>query len=208
MSTHFSSSDMPQPNNRSSSSKRGLILNICLALLPFFSFLGQYLFSINAGTEQILFHHQTVMIVDWIFIPFNFYVISIIDWKQGGKIYLCTIVSVILNIATHGFWQYNRLDPGHMFTKSGIILPAGWVHLAFSILETILLFAFVFCRKTEAPRIKLVTIFATIYFLTMGISGYTIQHKIILSDAIVVVCGLFFVCIYPRLRGSAIRPHD
>ena len=103
------------------------------------------------------------------------------------------------------FWQYYKLDPGHMFTKSGIILPAGWVHLAFSIVETILLFAFVFCRKAGAQNIKLVTIFATIYFIIMGISGYMIQHRITLSDAIVFICGLFFVLIYPRFQQRVIR---
>jgi len=184
------------------SSKSVIMVNICLALLPVFSFLMQYIFSKEAGTEQILFHHSTVMIVDWIFIPFNFWVISTIDWKHGGKIYLIVIVSVILNIATHAFWQYYRVDPGHMITKSGIFLPAGWVHLTFSILETILLLAFVFCRKSGAPRIKLVTIFATLYFLTMGISGFMIHHRITLSDAIVVVSGLFFVLIYPHLHRS------
>lgn len=185
-------------SNKTDHSNKISWVNISLALLPFFSFFLQYVYSIEAGTEQILFHHSTVMIVDWIFIPFNFWVVSTINWKQGGKIYLMVMISVILNIITHAFWQYNKVDPGHMITNSGIFLPAGWVHLAFSTLETILLFAFVFCRKSGASKIKLVTIFASIYFLAMGISGYIIQHKIALSDVIVAVSGLFFVLIYPR----------
>jgi hypothetical protein len=198
MSTNYKSSYIYQANN--GATKRILIINFCLALLPVFSFLGQYFFSKNAGTEHILFHHQTVMIVDWIFIPFNFWVISTIDWNKGFNIYIVVIVSVVLNIATHAFWQYNKLDPGHMITNAGIILPAGWVHLAFSTLETILLIAFVFCRKAEASKIILVTLLGTLYFLTMGICGYIMHQKFILSDVIVVASGLFFILIYPLIR--------
>ena len=195
-------------SKNTNTSNRSIMVRICFALLPLLSFAGQYLFSTIAGTEQILFHHKTVMIVDWIFIPFNFYVISIIDWKQGDKLYVITMLSVILNIITHAFWQYNELDPGHMITKSRIILPAGWVHLGFSILETILLIAFVFCRKMVSRRIILVTVIATVYFLTMGICGYMIQHKLMLSDVIVVICGLFFVLIYPRFIQESHFPPE
>ena len=175
---------------------------IILALLPLASFLCQYVFSLRAGTCQVLFHHLTVMVVDWAFVPFNFFVVRVIEWRRGARLYLIMCISVLLNLLTHAFWQYNGLDLGHMITKAGIVLPAGWVHLAFSILETVLLVAFVFCRKAKAPGIGIATIFATIYFLTMGICGYAMHNGFMVSDVIVFICGLFFVLIYPRLvRG-------
>ena len=177
-------------------------VGIILALLPLASFLCQYVFSLRAGTDHILFRHLTVMVVDWVFVPFNFFVVRIIEWRRGGRLYLIMCISVMLNLLTHAFWQYNGSDLGHMITKTGIVLPAGWVHLAFSIVETVLLVAFVFCRKANATGIGIVTIIATIYFLTMGICGYAMHSGFIISDVIVFVCGLFFVLVYPRLLGS------
>jgi hypothetical protein len=173
--------------------------SILLALLPAASFLVQYVLSLRAGTQQILLHHLTVTIVDWVFVPFNFFAVPVIDWRRGGRLYLIACISVVLNVLTHAFWQYNGLDPGHMITKTEVVLPAGWVHLAFSILEMVLLVAFVFCRKPGASRLGVVTALATIYFLTMGICGYIMHQGFIISDVIVFVGGLFFVLVYPRV---------
>lgn len=178
------------------------IAGVLLASLPLASFLGQYMLSLRAGTQQVLFHHLTVMVVDWFFVPFNYLAARLIEWRRGGRLYLITGASVILNILTHAFWQYNGIDPGHMITKAGVVLPAGWIHLAFSILEMILLSAFVFCRKAGGPRLRLATMIATAYFVTMGICGYAMHHGFIASDVIVFISGLFFVIAYPRLVGK------
>ena len=96
-----------------------------------------------------------------------------------------------------------------MITKAGFFLPAGWIHLAFSTLEMILILSFVFCRKLNAPKTKLVTICATVYFLVMGISGYIIQGKATFSDIITVLSGLFLVLVYPlQYRQNAINVSD
>jgi hypothetical protein len=173
-------------------------LGLALALLPVASFLAQYLLSVRAGTQRALFHHLTVMAVDWAFVPFNFFVVRVIDWRAGKKLYLIFCISVALNALTHAYWQYNGLDFGHMITSSGVVLPAGWVHLTFSILEMVLLVAFIFCRNWQASA-GWPTAFATLYFITMGICGYVMHGRFIASDLIVFVSGLFFVLIYPRL---------
>ena len=176
-----------------------------MAGLPLFSFLAQLTFSFKSGTQEIMYHHLTVMVVDWVFVPFNYFVVRVIDWRHGGRIYLIACMSVILNIVTHAFWQCNALDPGHMITNAGVFLPAGWVHLAFSILETVLLAAFVFCRKPNVSGLGIVTLLATIYFLVMGVCGYVMHSGFIISDAIVSVCGLFFVLVYPSLVSVSNR---
>lgn len=176
-----------------------LSTGILLALLPVVSFLAQYLLSVRAGTQRALFHHLTVMVVDWAFIPFNFSVVRVIDWRAGKKLYLIFCISVALNALTHAYWQYNGLDFGHMITSGGIVLPAGWVHLTFSTLEMVLLVAFVFCRNQQAAGFRLATAFATIYFITMGACGYLMHGGFIASDLIVFISGLFFVLVYPRL---------
>jgi hypothetical protein len=174
-------------------------VGLALALLPVASFLAQYLLSVRAGTQRALFHHLTVMVVDWAFIPFNFSVVRVIDWRAGKKLYLIFCISVTLNALTHAYWQYNGLDFGHMITSGGIVLPAGWVHLTFSTLEMVLLVAFVFCRNQQAAGLRLATAFATIYFITMGACGYLMHGGFIASDLIVFTSGLFFVLVYPRL---------
>ena len=134
---------------------------VLLALLPGASFLGQLGFSYQAGIQQVMFHHFTVMIVDWVFVPFNFFAVRVIEWRRGGRLYLIACISVVLSVLTHAFWQYNGLDPGYMVTKAGVFLPAGWVHLVFSTLEMVLLAAFVFCRKANASRLGVTTMLAT-----------------------------------------------
>jgi hypothetical protein len=176
------------------------VQGVFLALLPVASFLAQYWFSQRAGTQQFFFRHLTVMVLDWFFVPFNYFVVRVIDWRRGGTIYLIACLSFALNALTHAFWQYNGLDLGHMITRGGVVLPAGWVHLTFSSLEMVLLVGFVFCRKSKAQSITITTSFAVLYFVTMGICGYVMHQGFIISDVVVCFSGVFFVLVYPRLR--------
>jgi hypothetical protein len=176
--------------------------SLLLAFLPAVSFILQYVFSLWAGTLHALHHHLTVMVVDWVLVPFNFFAVRVIDWRQGKKLYLIFCLALGLNALTHAYWQYNGLDFGHMITSGGVILPAGWVHLFFSTVEMVLLVAFVFCRDKNASGSGAATVFATIYFITMGICGVAMHHGIIASDAIVFFSGLFFILAYPKIVGS------
>jgi hypothetical protein len=172
---------------------------LSLACLPIVSFMAQWLLSRAAGTETFFVRHLTVMVVDWVFVPFNYNVAKIIDWRRGGRLYLIVCCSVILNVVTHAFWQYNGLDLGHMITRTGIVLPAGWAHLSFSIMEMTLLVAFIFCRKATVQE-GAATFWAAAYFVSMGICAYAMHRALIISDVAVFVSGLFFVLAYPRLR--------
>jgi hypothetical protein len=176
--------------------------------LPVVAFSMQWILSIRADTQPIFAHHLTVVILDWVFVPFNYFVVSVIEWRRGGTLFIVTSLSVVLNVGTHAFWQYNRLDPGHMITPLGVVLPAGWVHLAFSIIEMILLMAFVFCRKLNAPHLRATTALAGVYFVLMAVCGYAMHGRVIVSDFVASVAGLFFVLAYPRLvqRGKAFHP--
>ena len=183
-------------------SRRYFVYSVLLALLPVVSFICQWVFSAKAGTQVALRHHLTVMVVDWVFIPFNYFAVRVIDWKRGARLCLIFSISVALNALTHAYWEYNGLDFGHMITKSGVVLPAGWVHLTFSTCEMVLLVAFVFCRRHDV-KATATTAIAVVYFVTMGICGYTMHHGFILSDVIVFLSGIFFVLVYPRLTVNA-----
>lgn len=179
---------------------------MALSLLPVASFLLQYFFSIRAGTQSIMLHHPTVAYLDWIFVPFNFFVVGTIDWRRGGRMFVLAFVSVVMNVLTHAYWQYHGLDPGHMITHSGFVLPAGWVHLAFSTVEMTILLAFVFCRRGLPHNINIATALAAMYFVGMALAGYAIHGRVIPSDAITALSGLFFVLVYPRLRSPRGEP--
>ena len=194
-----------EPDHLSTYSASGFLPGaILLAFLPVASFIAQYLLSVRAGTQQYLAQHLTVTVVDWVFVPFNFFVTPVIDWRRGGRLYIIASLSLALNILTHAYWQYNGLDLGHMITPAGIVLPAGWVHLTFSSIEMVLLVAFVFCRNQNAKAVGITTMFATSYFIVMGICGYLMHNGFIASDVIVFVSGLFFVLVYPRFRRSRV----
>jgi hypothetical protein len=170
--------------------------------LPVLAFGLQWILSRHAGTEPIFARHLTVVVVDWVFVPFNYFVVSVIDWRRGGLLFILTVVAVIVNAFTHAYWQYNHIDPGHMITGNAVVLPAGWVHLAFSTIQMILLTAFIFCRKTNAAHLRAATTLAGVYFVLMGICGYAMHGQVIFSDFVTWTSGLFFVYLYPALRAA------
>ncbi|HWG18504.1 MAG TPA: hypothetical protein VN678_11615 [Acidobacteriaceae bacterium] len=170
-----------------------------LASLPVFSFLGQFLFSRRDGTLSLMLHHPTVTYVDWVLVPFNFFAAKVIDWRKGVAIFIIALVSTCLTLATHALWQVQRLDPGHMITKTGVLLPAGWVHIGFSIAEMALLCAFVFCRR-ENNAVALW--WSTIYFVAMFAAGTWIHHRVVLSDGCVFASGLVFLYVYPAIAAK------
>jgi hypothetical protein len=99
-------------------------------------------------------------------------------------------------------WQVTGADFGHMISGNGIVLDAGWVHLGFSMIETFLLAAFVFCRDGGSTAIRVTTLLATVYFITMITCGFWMHHGLIASDISAAGLGLFFVLVYPRLTSG------
>jgi hypothetical protein len=175
-----------------------LAAGLILAVLPFASFVGQYIFSLSAGTWAIMHRHLTVMVVDWVFVPFNYFVVRSIQWSRGGRMFIIWSLSVVLNLLTLAVWQRTGADFGHMIAPGGVVLAAGWVHLGFATIETSLLVAFVFCRNASA-RTNITTALACVYFLTMSACGYWMHHGFISSDVCAAGFGLFFVLVYPLI---------
>ena len=144
-------------------------------LLPVASFLLQYTLSVlipaptRASSETI-----TVAYLDWLFVPFNFVVVWTIDWRRGGTFLPIVFVSIIANIVAHAIWQYYGIDGGYMITRgTETVLPAGWVHFGFSIIETTLILAFVFIPRPRRPFTRIATVLALAFFLAAGVSGYS-----------------------------------
>jgi hypothetical protein len=93
-----------------------------------------------------------------------------------------------------------------MFSAERVVLPAGWVHLMYSTLQTILVAAFVFARRNEPRFSGATTILALIYLAGAGAGGYLMNHGVMIADGAMVLSGLTGVVIYPRLARHAAAP--
>ena len=181
---------------------------VLLALMPIGSFLLQYALSVQADTQAFLFQHFTVTIVDWIFVPFNIFVVHAIDWRRGGSIFGITILSVVLNTAAHAYWQFHFVTGGHMISQEHVVLPAGWVHLVFSTCQMILLAAFIFVRRSPARFVSITTLIAVCYFVSAGLCGYIMNDGFLISDVLMVFLGLIFLVAYPAVVRRLSRSVD
>jgi hypothetical protein len=176
-----------------------------LGCLPVASFMLQYLLSIESDTQAQFFRHYTCAYVDWVFVPFNLVVVRLIDWRRCKALLLMLFVASIVNISVHAGWQYYGIDGGHMIARGArTVLPAGWVHLAFSILETTLILAFVFLRRPRGPFTLIATVLALTFFLAAGVSGYVMNHGFIATDVIMVSGGTALVAVYPWVKRRAL----
>jgi len=182
---------------------------VAAAIAPATSFVLQYLFSAKNGTRELFWHHATIAYLDWIFVPFNYLVIDAINWRRGATLTWLWCASVMLNIVAHAQWQISGADPGHMITARAVVLPAGWVHLAFATLETVLLLAFVFCRINGAPHVVPLSVLMAAYFVGVPICSYFIHGRLAPTDLSVAVVGLTAAVGYPlveRSRAHAAAP--
>ena len=178
---------------------------LLLSLLPVASFILQYALSVQSNTQAEFFRHFTCAYVDWVFVPFNFVVVRTIDWRRVGALLLIVFVSILVSIIAHADWQYHGTDGGHMIARgTQTVLPAGWAHLGFSIIETTLILAFVFIRRPRRPFTRIATVLALTFFLAAGISGYAMNHGFIATDVIMFLSGTALVAIYPWARRRAL----
>lgn len=166
---------------------------IISTLIPTVSYLVQYYFSQIYGTEAYLLRHNIVTIVDWLFIPINYLSIRSIDWRRGGVIFIVSIMSTISGALAHAFWQYYKIDGGHMISPQEVILPAGWTHLVFTIIETEILILSIFCRKHTSRFAGWASILISMYFFISFIFGYLSHMTVTIGDSLLLACGILVV---------------
>src|ERR1017187_9588905 len=66
-----------------------------LAALPAGSFALQYSFSSLDSRLPLLFNHFTVSYIDWVFVPFNFFVVWAVNWRRGGLLLILVALSLL-----------------------------------------------------------------------------------------------------------------
>jgi hypothetical protein len=166
---------------------------LLLTFLPILSYILQYYFSSKVGLLWALKNNGMVSYSDWLFIPFNFL------WAFCVSIGLFPIlallgVSIILNVIMHYYWA-TLPEIEHFYNPlNGALLPAGIVHLIFSIIQTALVISFLFFSK-KFKQVYFSMFILTLFFLSFIPFSIMIHGYILLSDLITCVLGLFVLLI-------------
>ena len=182
------------------------IAGVTLAAVPALSFLLQLFFSFRDDTLPLLFGNYTISYIDWVFVPFNFFVVYAVNWRRGGLLLFLMGLSLVLNICVHAYWQSARLDnAGHMI-QSGVVLDAGWVHLGYATIQTTLIGAYLFVREPSCRFCGLLTVLCLTYFFCGGVSGYILNNGFMITDVLMVTSGLACTFIYPRFAYAKLSP--
>jgi hypothetical protein len=178
---------------------------IMLAAMPALSFALQFWFSSQDNTLPLLFSHYTVSYVDWLFVPFNFFVVYAVNWRRGGLLFLAMVFSVVFNVIAHAYWQHTLIEnTGHMFGREHLVLRSGWVHVAYATIQMTLLMAFLLVRQPSPRYGALLTYLCVVYFVSAGISGYIMNDSFMVTDVIMVSLGLVLTLVYPRFAYGAV----
>jgi hypothetical protein len=179
-----------------------------LAALPVVSVAVQFVCARAQGTTELLLRHHTITVVDLAFIPFNYFAARDIDWRRGAGLFGLSAVAVVANVATHAYWQRHGIDPGHMIAATGVLLPAGWAHVAYSSLQMTVVLAFLFLRRPSERLYTAASLFAALYFLSAALSGYVMHSAVLLTDAVMTVSGLLTVAVLPVLLRRTAAPGE
>ena len=174
-----------------------LLIAIILGLLPLLSFILQHYFSKKEGRLREFKNHFQCYYLDWLFIPFGIIWIYIVNISFNTFLILLGI-SIILNSITHIYWKFAVIrnnESCHMFGKKiGKIGLSGIVHFFFSTIISALFLGFLFF-SVKSSLTYLAGIIIVLFFLGGFISSKKIHGKIILSDLILIVLGIFVVLI-------------
>ncbi len=186
---------MPRPSNAFDVTPKpliagGLALPWLLAALPVACFCAEYFAASRSGTLPLLRAHPTVMVADWLLVPFNFLLTRIIDWSRGLRLFVLGAAAAVVVALGHAVWQAHGTAPAGFLAPDGAVTPSGWIHLAYSVIQATLLLAFVFCRRAGAPRVGAARALAVAYMVGMAIGGYVFHHRVVAEDAVIVVAGL------------------
>lgn len=198
----------PDPSRPARGADPSPAFRCLLAALPVVSVAVQFVFARAQGTTELLLRHHTITVVDLAFIPFNYFAARDIDWRRGAGLFGLSALAVVANVATHAYWQQHGTDPGHMIALNGVLLPAGWAHVAYSSLQMTVVLAFLFLRRPSVRTYTAASLFAAVYFLGAALSGYVMHSAVLLTDAVMTASGLLTVAVLPVVLRPTARVPD
>jgi hypothetical protein len=162
-----------------------LIIAILLALLPFISWIIQYLVSKKNGLINSFKNHWTCYYGDWIFVIINF--VFIYSVEISNKLWSILLISFIINIFTHSIWgnknKSNKLDGHFFYNKKNKLNFAGISHLIFSTIQMVIIISILFL-KPIIPIIFIELLFVLLFGIVIIYGSYKIHSKINKIDLI------------------------
>lgn len=162
------------------------IIAILLALLPFISWIIQYLVSKKNGLINSFKNHWTCYYGDWIFVIINF--IFIYSVKVSKFLWYILLASFIISIFTHNIWgnkNKSNKSNGHFFyNETNKLNYAGISHLFFSAIQIGIIISILFL-KPIIPIIFIELAFVLLFGIFITYGSYKIHSKIDKMDLMV-----------------------
>ena len=160
-----------------------LVFGIILASLPVLSYFLQKKMSQKNNQLKIFERHWLVRYADWLFVPFNFIFIYVVEFVFIQAVVIL-IISVILNIVLHRYWGSlsANSDSCHFYDKnSDKLTVAGYVHFVFSTIETAMVIMFLLYAASNIFTyfgLFLLALIASSFI----VNSYKMHHRPLLTD--------------------------
>jgi len=128
------------------------VITFILVLLPVLSFFSQRFFAVQSNQLELFSTHIMVNYADWLFIPFNLFVLFATALTRRNLLIFLGI-GLVLNIGIHYYWgtlSEQGLIQSHLFVNGvSEMTNGGIVHLLFSWIQTSLIGLFFFFTKNN-----------------------------------------------------------
>jgi hypothetical protein len=173
-----------------------IIIAIILALIPVIFWLLQYYFSKKQKILYLFKRHFSCFYLDWLFIPFNFFVGLSFNKINFFYLYLILGFSILINFFIHFFWfNLHKKQKLKLYMYDIIkdkIYLAGWMHIIFFFLEfSIVLYFLIFSRFSIFSLLAILTL--ALFFIFTNYASRKIHGKSEFSDNFFMISGILFL---------------
>lgn len=174
-----------------------------LALLPLLHFIVIAIISYSKKTLPLLRGIYAIMYLDWLFVPFNYFIAISVDFSW--PLFLAFLfVSLVVLILLHKKWHSNldRLKYGRFFFKKSGLTTEGWTHFVFMILESAIVVTGILSKAISTYYLYamlsllayLIGYFVVVIFIWKELNSKTEVPFVILGIvAVIVRTGVYFL---------------
>ncbi|MFH1503385.1 MAG: hypothetical protein ABIE36_01890 [Candidatus Diapherotrites archaeon] len=172
-----------------------VLIGLILAILPIISWLLQFHLSRKKKELPLFKKHPPTYLLDWLFVPFNFFWIYTIIFNLNAFI-LLGVVSLLINYVSAKYYIKQHIKekrPCHLFNiKNSKSSAAGYVHAIFSVIQSFLILTFLFSGIMNVfVYINSIALF--LFLLPILYSSKKIHGKISGPDRAIFVAGIIIL---------------
>ncbi len=172
-------------------------LTFILVILPIVSFFAQRFFAVQANQLELFSTHIMVNYADWLFVPFNLFVLYAANFSRK-KLFIFLGISLVFNIGINFYWSMlsgQGIIQSHLFvSNSPQITIGGIIHLLFSWFQAGLVGVFfIYTKHNKYVIYCLVSM--VFYALTLVFGSYIFHNgKPLITD--LVLCLFLLAVIF------------